>query len=305
MFLKNFQKFKSIFDGYIVGPQFAWRNLVNSNSKYIRLADARGIKYIHVGHHRTGATFLQEEVFPRYQSSKKIFSDDTLCGRLFENGLDAVEYVYKSHPKAKILIVIRSQPSIINSAYKNYIKKGGVWNFQRYVKEILSRKKYDFYPLIKKYINYFGKKNCKVMIFEDLIQSPKDYVKTVVKFIGEKKILEHDYSIKKPAPSNLFNELFRYINIFTKILSLSGFDSLYVKILGKKKDIPSFRFKNFCYRCGISIDDRIFKKLGIGGKYSYGFKNVLPKIKATYSLNNKKLSKLIGKDLALYKYPIN
>ena len=167
------------------------------------------------------------------------------------------------------------------------------------------KKKYDFYPLIKKYINYFGKKNCKVMIFEDLIQSPKDYVKTVVKFIGEKKILEHDYSIKKPAPSNLFNELFRYINIFTKILSLSGFDSLYAKILGKKKDIPSFRFKKFCYRWGISIDDRIFKKLGIGGKYSYGFKNVLPKIKATYSLNNKKLSKLIGKDLALYKYPIN
>ena len=57
--------------------------------------------------------------------------------------------------------------------------------------------------------------------------------------------MEHDYSVKKPAPSNLFNELFRYINIFAKILSLLGFDSLYQKILGKTKEVPSLRFKTF------------------------------------------------------------
>ena len=305
MFIKKIQKLRSIFDGYLVGSQFDWKNRICSKDMGIRLIDAKGLKYIHVGHHRTGSLFLQEEVFPKYQASKKIFSDDTLCGKLFENGLNAVEYIYKNHPKVKILIIIRSQPSIINSSYRTYIKAGGVWNFKRFTKEILLRKKYDFFPLISKYVHFFSKKNCKIMIFEDLIKSPTDFVKAIVKFIGEKKILKHDYGIKSPGPSNLFNELFRYVNIFTKILSLSGVDGLYVNCFGDGKNVPSVRFRKFCYRWGISIDKKIFKKLRITGKYQYGYKSVLTEINATYALNNKKLSKLIGKDLSSYKYPIN
>ena len=53
------------------------------------------------------------------------------------------------------------------------------------------------------------------------------------------------------------------------------------------------------------IEQKVFKKLGITGSYQYGFKRVLPIIKNTYATNNKKLSKLIHQDLALYKYPIN
>ena len=143
------------------------------------------------------------------------------------------------------------------------------------------------------------------MVFEDLVRAPQDFVKNVVEFVGEKNVLEHDHSLKKPAPSNLFNELLRYINIFTKIVSLSGFDDLCKKIMKNENNAFSFRFRKFCYRWGITIDDRIFKKLGIAGRYQYGFKNVLPQIRATYALNNKKLSKLIGKDLSIYNYPIN
>ena len=288
----------------MIGQQFDWKNRISGKNKGILLTNAKDIKYVHVGYHRTGATFLQQEVFPKYKASTKVFSDDVLCGRLFDTGINAVKYVHKSHPNAKILIVIRSQPSIINSAYRNYIKRGGVWSFSRYAQEMVNRKKYDFLTIIKKYIKYFGKDNCKVMMFEDLIQSPNEYIKNVINFIGEKKVKKHDFTLKKPAPSNLFNEIMRYINIFTRIVAVVGFDKLYFKIFGSKKNAPSFRFRKFCIRWGITIDDKIFKKFGIAGKYQYGYKKSLRMIEKGYAVNNTQLSNLIKKDLASYKYPV-
>ena len=302
---KGFQKLRKIFNGYIEDNQLEWKNRIIGENQGTLLTDAKNIRYIHVGYHRTGATFLQQEVFPKYKVSKKIFSDDVLCGRLFNSGINAVDYVYKSHPKAKILIVIRSQPSIINSAYKTYIKRGGIWNFTMFTKEILRRKKYDFYPMVNKYIKFYGKKNCKVMMFEDLVRSPNKFIENIVKFTGEKKAFKHDMTPKKPAPSNLYNELLRYINILSKIINFLGFDTFYRKICGNNVSPPSWKFRKFCTRWGITLDEKVFKKLGITGSYQYGFKRVLPIIKNTYAANNKKLSKLIHKDLASYKYPIN
>ena len=60
-----------------------------------------------------------------------------------------------------------------------------------FTKEILRRKKYDFYPMVNKYIKFYGKKNCKVMMFEDLVRSPK-FIENIVKFTGEKKALNID-----------------------------------------------------------------------------------------------------------------
>ena len=301
---KWYQRFSKIFNGYIKDNQSDWKNRIIGKKEGILLADAKGIKFIHVGYHRTGATFLQQEVFPKYKISGKIFSDDVLCGRLFNSGIDAVDYVYKSHPNAKILIVIRSQPSIINSAYKTYIKRGGIWDFPRYTKEILHRKKYDFFLMVEKYIRFYGKKNCKVMVFEDLIRSPDEYIKNIVRFIGGQKVVKHDMAPVKPAPSNLYNELLRYINILARIINFLGFDTFYGKIFGNNKSLLSWRFRKFFTRWGITLDEKIFKRLGITGSYQYGFKRMLPVIETTYAENNTKLSNLIRKDLALYKYPI-
>ena len=62
-------------------------------------------------------------------------------------------------------------------------------------------------------------KNCKVMMFEDLVRSPNKFIENIVKFTGEKKALKHDMTPKKPAPSNLYNELLRYINILSRIIN--------------------------------------------------------------------------------------
>ena len=71
----------------MVATKSDWKNRIDGVGNGVSLADAKGVKFIHVGYHKTGAAFLQEEVFPRYKVSKAIFSDDVLCGRLFENCL--------------------------------------------------------------------------------------------------------------------------------------------------------------------------------------------------------------------------
>ena len=158
---------------------------------------------------------------------------------------------------------------------------------------------------LRNILNSMEKKNCKVMIFEDLVRSPDKFIENIVKFTGEKRALKHNMTPKKPAPSNLYNELLRYINILSRIINFTGFDNFYIKICGNNVSLPSQRFRKFCTRWGITLDEKVFKKLGVTGSYQYGFKRVLPIIKKTYAPNNKKLSKLIDQDLALYKYPIN
>ena len=133
------------------------------------------------------------------------------------------------------------------------------------------------------------------MIFEDLVRSPEDYLKNILKFIGEDKMIKHDMTVK-PAPSNLYNELLRYINILAKIITLLGFDNFYKKIF-VNSNLPSRRFRKFFTIWGITLDEKVFKKTWYYGNYQYGFKGVLQNIENTYAANNKKLSNLIGKGL--------
>ena len=60
---KYYQKINEIFNGYIEDNQSDWKNRIVGKKEGVLLADAKGIKYIHVGYPWTAATFLQQEVF--------------------------------------------------------------------------------------------------------------------------------------------------------------------------------------------------------------------------------------------------
>ena len=111
--------------------------------------------------------------------------------------------------------------------------------------------------MVKKYIKLYGKKKLQSNDFEDLVRSPEDYLKNILKFIGEDKMIKHDMTVKKPAPSNLYNELLRYINILAKIITLLGFDNFYKKIF-VNSNLPSRRFRKFFTIWGITLDEKNF-----------------------------------------------
>ena len=158
-----------LFKGYIEGRRGGWHNRIMGPGGGVLLSDAENIEVIHVGYHRCGATFLQREVFPRYAICEHIFSDDTICGRLFDNGLDHVSEIKRLHPNARILLVLRNQETIINSAYRNYMKSGGTWSFPNYTKRIIADRKYDYYKLVARYFDLFGRDKCSVHFYENLL----------------------------------------------------------------------------------------------------------------------------------------
>ena len=68
---KGFQKLRKFLMVILQIIDWNGKTELLEKNQGILLANAKNIRYIHVGYHRTGATFLQQEVFPKYKVSKK------------------------------------------------------------------------------------------------------------------------------------------------------------------------------------------------------------------------------------------
>ena len=291
--------------GYIDLEINDWFNRINGDNYNKLLKDHKEVEYIHIGPHRTGTKFLQHNIFPYYYKSKKIFSDDVICGRLFDNGLDHAEKIYNLFPKAKIIAVIRSQPSIINSVFRTYIKAGGTWNFKNYAKKIIEIRKYDYEELLSKYFQYFGKENCLVLLYEDLLNTPKEFISSLLSFIEIKHPQKHHIEILSPGPTNIYNELIRWSNICTRLIfGSSGYLGLDSGQSVQKNSLGE-RIRYFCYSKGNSIDKWVIRKIFNKDilKLQFRYNSIENEIIAAYAESNRNLEKILQRDLKIYKYP--
>lgn len=180
---------------------------------------------IHIGFPKTGTTWFQQEFFPRIenglyidrfkllrkhiiypnpfefdaQTAYKVFKDlnthDKVVLLSDEGFLGGNEFLIKEYASRlksifespKILILIRSQKTIIASKYSQYLKaNGGTYSFKKYIfKEKgffrvdnimfdhLSALMYD--KIISFYKDLFGKENITVLLFEDFAKNPQQF----------------------------------------------------------------------------------------------------------------------------------
>lgn len=164
--------------------------------------------FIHIGMHKTGTTFLQQEVFPKipninYQTKvdlttkveeRKInlFSDENLDGgsyRLFATGKKRINILKNLHtlfPDAYIILCLRDKESWLKSAYKQYIVAYQSCPFEEYKKR-LDPAFLDFETYIQKLKSLFT--NVYVCHFEDLKNNPVKFVDGICNFIGVKNPL--------------------------------------------------------------------------------------------------------------------
>lgn len=145
--------------------------------------------------------FFFDEFKYRYQFEKIINSEkkrccygiswERLCGDLY-NGSDSkriVDRLYSVFGRVKIIITIRSQLTMIKSAYSQYIKMGGTCSFEKFLDDrdiagqrFLERLKYDGF------INYcrqlFGAKYIYVDCYESIGINPGDFTHRLFNFLN-------------------------------------------------------------------------------------------------------------------------
>lgn len=122
------------------------------------------------------------------QGEAGILSEEGLCGYQHNGGIDGIvtkEFAHRlkaTFPEARIVIMLRSQRSIIVSLYQQYIRAGGTYSAARYLfpKRYLKRPEVVTYKqprfdvdflmysrIVKLYEDLFGKEQVHVFLYED------------------------------------------------------------------------------------------------------------------------------------------
>ncbi len=193
--------------------------------------------FLHVGLHKTGSTFLQNKVFPQVEANlisqprvdylalsrdydpvrfrvllagqaqlrpgrPTIISQEVLTGRaLGSPGWNPLEMAHRLHaafPRAKVLLVLRSQPSYILSLYCFRVVQRGLEYrslssyLERYFEPAL-RPKLNYHHLVECYRDLFGVDHFRVMAYEQLGRDPCAFVKSILDFMGVDGNISLDY----------------------------------------------------------------------------------------------------------------
>jgi hypothetical protein len=127
-----------------------------------------------------------------------ILCEEELSGNLHNAGLygflstGIAERIHEVMPDSRIVIVIRNQADIIASAYNEYIKEGGTHSVDRYLHPYRFLKKswiapykyplfgfehFEFYPLIERYEQLFGKDHVDVYLYEEILENNLEFLR--------------------------------------------------------------------------------------------------------------------------------
>ena len=186
----------------------------------------------------------------------------------------------------KILIILRNQKSILLSHYLHDIKIGYTLGFEKWLNRLSNSLRYQNFQYsytIEAYNKTFGKKNVKVVLFEELFN--EQTTADILKFIGFKgrslACIEYDKKVNAAySPWSLSLSLWFNRHFGTKENHRAG-----------------FLYSLFRYRLVPKID-RLYAALGGKRKPVYFNDKILGMITDWYREDNQKLNKILGRDLS-------
>jgi hypothetical protein len=165
--------------------------------------------YLHIGLHKTGTSFLQREVFPKFQGIKFVHGTNIeryLCLKEGEDyfasyeGLSGplgsshterdvcIKRLSEFFPNAKILISFRRHDDFIVSHFKQHLHKGGTLLFEEFF-DIESdsgrykREDFLFHNKIESVIRHFGSMPF-VFLYEEINRDLEGLLRDIGDFIG-------------------------------------------------------------------------------------------------------------------------
>jgi len=189
------------------------------------------------------------------QNSHVLFSQEALTGFISFLGYSyrtKVAYRLQKIGFKKIIITIRNQKTVIESAYRQYIRKGGVLSFEKFfrngnlfVENYFSLNQFEYWKLIQLYCSFFGKENVCILPLEHFTRNKKSYLKKI-------EIEESVYNsnpVHNKGISNLSLKIMRFSNHFThsyfkpsNLISNKISSYKVQKILSKTIDPLAFKF---------------------------------------------------------------
>lgn len=196
---------------------------------------------------------------------------------------DSPKLIHQTVPHARIIMILRDP---VERAYSNYLMKkkySGMKTsfYDELMRDYKSQEKLFgrspmyvefgmYYEQVKRYFDIFGRKQVKVIIFEEFVRHPEQTVNEILAFLGVNytvtKIKEqyNPYSVPRSTLALWVFAFFRWLrarNIkFYKILTLlpdSLVESLPEKILFKRKQKPKIDPKAVKFLKEIYRDDVI------------------------------------------------
>jgi hypothetical protein len=223
---------------------------------------------------------------------------------------NVIDRIIANFPNIKIITFIRNQKSWLLSHYSQYLKSGGLLSLNAFIEcqlnnPILDAHYIDWYLIISYIYKKISKENVLVCLYEELNQSPQDTADKIFSFLN---IQSSKINPKKVNPSLSYYGLAlrRILNHFC-YFDCGASSYTFHRDIYEANLSPYFKFKHkFIYSYYKPITNIICYKLDDVFKPKKQLRleeAQVEKINARYGENNKKLSNLLGVNLADYDYP--
>jgi len=246
----------------------------------------------------------------RAEGSVPVISRERLSGAFFGGGYDSKELAERLamvFPRAKVLLIIREQKSMLLSSYTQSIRTGCVYTLREYLSlnerqdprlPLFGLKRFCYHRLIETYYSLFGKENVLVLPYEMFGAAPQSYVQTIATFAGihsaEAKIADLSYTQRvNQAQSAVTIQIKRRLNQWMiRHIELNPTTILPITINNQraKRWLPKI--------------DRVIPK-GIKDRVEQDCKTMIAShVAGYYQQSNSCTSNLINMDLAQYGYDL-
>lgn len=200
---------------------------------------------------------------------------------------DSAKLIHENFPETKIIIILRNPTDRLYSHYLYAKAQFNLPSSLSFEKVIQKEKKFVgqgfYYQHIKRYLNYFARKNVLIMIYEDMQKNPRNFIQQIYKFleVDNKFIPPSLYQKVNPTPLNL------------SLWKLSG--RIKKNAWGRK----------FIKLLKILKLDKVIKKIILSGKSRKTYKKMSfstrKKLNEIYHSDIKKLEELLNRDLSFWK----
>ncbi len=204
----------------------------------------------------------------------------------------AAKRIAEFDPNIKIIAILRDPVQRTYSHYLHYQQRGtfGNQNFATAIKEhpdmLIKRSLY--YEQIKRYSDLFPEAQLKIVLFEDMVKDPVNFLKDIEQFLGVSEFIPENIKEKSNITGRsripLVNQSLAYVKLLIRKFKLHKLNDLlrFTKISNLAEHVR--KTNRISYSTKPEIDKEIISKL---------YHIFLPDIE--------KLEKLLQKDLSCWK----